>query len=163
MTIERATIEDAAEILALQKLAFQSQAELYDDYTLPPLLQTLEELRAEFDTRVILRTTRAGSIAGSVRGVVQNGACHVGRLVVHPDWQNQGIGARLMREIEGIFREAPSFQLFTGHRSAATIHLYRKLGYEIYREEPLSELLTLVYMEKRNHAGAELAPDRRPR
>jgi hypothetical protein len=49
MHIEPATIQDADAILALQKLAYQSEAAIYADYTIPPLTQTLEELKAEFD------------------------------------------------------------------------------------------------------------------
>jgi ribosomal protein RSM22 (predicted rRNA methylase) len=35
--IERATIKDAEEILDLQKLAYKSEAEIYNDYAIPPL------------------------------------------------------------------------------------------------------------------------------
>ena len=45
MILERATIEDAKEILDLQKLAYRSEAEIYYDDTLPPLTQTREEIR----------------------------------------------------------------------------------------------------------------------
>ena len=41
MEIEPAMIEDAAEILALQKLAYRSEAEIYNDFSIQPLLQTL--------------------------------------------------------------------------------------------------------------------------
>ena len=50
ITIERANIEDAKEILDLQKLTYQSEAENYNDYTIPPLTQTLEEIEADFIT-----------------------------------------------------------------------------------------------------------------
>ena len=40
--ITKALYSDLEEILALQKLAYQSEAELYDDYTIPPLTQSLE-------------------------------------------------------------------------------------------------------------------------
>lgn len=42
--ITAASPADAAAILALQKLAYQSEARLYNDFSIPPLLQTLEEL-----------------------------------------------------------------------------------------------------------------------
>ena len=48
MSIEQAMIDDAQEILALQKLAYQSEAEIYNDFTIPPLHQTLDEIKAEF-------------------------------------------------------------------------------------------------------------------
>ena len=48
MIIKRATIADAEEILSLQKLVYESEAEIYNDFTIPPLTQTLEEIKAEF-------------------------------------------------------------------------------------------------------------------
>jgi hypothetical protein len=37
----------AAEILAIQRLAWEPEARLYQDWTIPPLTQSLEELRAD--------------------------------------------------------------------------------------------------------------------
>lgn len=42
--IGKATVEDAVEILALQRLEYQSEAHIYGDWMLPPLIQTLEEI-----------------------------------------------------------------------------------------------------------------------
>jgi hypothetical protein len=53
--ISRATHEDAVEILSLQKLAYQSEAQIYNDWTIPPLLQTAEEIKDEFNTHVFLK------------------------------------------------------------------------------------------------------------
>jgi len=46
-----ASIEDAAPILELQKRSFHSEAEIYDDFAIPPLLQTLDDLKREFTTK----------------------------------------------------------------------------------------------------------------
>jgi hypothetical protein len=35
---------DAEEILDLQRLAYESEARFYEDWTIPPLTQTLEQL-----------------------------------------------------------------------------------------------------------------------
>jgi hypothetical protein len=53
-----------------------------------------------------------------------------------------------MNEIENAFGSAKRFELFTGNRSERNIHLYRKLGYRIFRSEELTEDVTLVFMEK---------------
>ena len=45
--IARACLSDAAEILSLQRLAYQSEARLYGDWSLPPLIQSLPELIEE--------------------------------------------------------------------------------------------------------------------
>jgi ribosomal protein S18 acetylase RimI-like enzyme len=66
---------------------------------------------------------------GSVRGRLEGDTCHIGRLVVHPRLQRRGIGARLMREIEGRFPKARRYELFTGHLSEGNLRLYRRLGY----------------------------------
>jgi predicted NUDIX family phosphoesterase len=50
MKIERALIEDAPAILALQKLAYQSEARIHNDYSIQPLTQTLDELGSEFES-----------------------------------------------------------------------------------------------------------------
>jgi hypothetical protein len=67
LNIEQATEDDAGIILSLQKLAYQSEAKRYNDYTLPPLLQTFEEILADFRKQVFLKAVISGEIIGSVR------------------------------------------------------------------------------------------------
>lgn len=70
------------------------------------------------------------------------GSCFIGRLIVHPDFQNRGIGTGLMNKIERRFRDSARFELFTGHKSEGNIRLYRKLGYSIFKREPINDRLT---------------------
>lgn len=146
--IDTAAPDDAPAILALQKLAYESEARLYDDWNLPPLIQTLDSLRGEIAASVVLKAADAnGNILGSVRARESAGTCHIGRLIVAPEFQGLGLGTRLMREIEARFR-VPRFELFTGSRSAGNIRLYERLGYRRFREQLLSPAVTLVFMEK---------------
>ena len=48
MNIEEAKVSDAEYILNLQKIAYQSEAKRYNDYSLLPLMQTLDEIQADF-------------------------------------------------------------------------------------------------------------------
>jgi len=92
---------------------------------------------------------RAGPrVVGAVRGRVEGSVCHVGRLVVAPDMQGLGIGRRLLLAVESRV-QAAVFTLFTGHRSAGNLALYRKVGYALAREERVADTLTLVHLEKR--------------
>ncbi len=84
MKIVRAGIEDAEEILQLQKLAYQDEAKLYNNYGIPPLMQTLDEIRGEFKDNVFLKAVSDGKIAGSVRAYEKDGICYIGRLAVSP-------------------------------------------------------------------------------
>jgi GNAT superfamily N-acetyltransferase len=147
--IRQATVGDAAEILALQRLAYQSEAQIYGDWTLPPLLQTLEEVLEQFRNHVFLKAVIEGSIIGSVRSCMSASTCHIGRLIVHPNWRNQGIGTRLLLVAERMHSDAGRFELFTGSRSSGNLRHYRRLGYKEFRREPLSNQVVLVYLEKR--------------
>lgn len=146
--ITQASSEDAVAILELQKLAYQSEAKLYNDFSIPPLLQTLDELRGNFACKVFLKTQVEEKIVGSVRGYQAGDTCYIERLIVHPDYQGQGIGTTLMEKIELCFSQVQRFELFTGHKSERNIHLYEMLGYKIFKGEEINQTLSFVFMEK---------------
>ncbi len=151
MQIENATADDAAQILELQKIAYQSEAELYNDYTIPPLTETLEELKTLFENHIFLKATVEGKIVGSVRACNKgNGTCHIGRLIVAPDFQNRGVGTLLLAEIERRFAGCSRFELFTGAKSDRNIHLYQKAGYKQFKTMAVSDKLKLTCLEKVN-------------
>jgi GNAT superfamily N-acetyltransferase len=106
-------------------------------------------MEADLEGKVVLKATIDGRILGSVRGHLdEKGTCHIGRLIVHPDVQNQGIGTALMGRIEQYCSDALRFELFTGDISERNLHLYGKLGYRVLATESLSEKVTIVLMEK---------------
>lgn len=148
MIIERASASDAEEILSLQKLAYRSEAEIYNDFNISPLVQTLEDIEADFRRQIFLKAIVDGRIIGSVRAFAEEETCFIGRLIVHPDFQNQGIGTKLMNEIESLFRTCRRFELFTGDRSERNIYLYQKIGYNIFKTEKINDNPTFVYLEK---------------
>jgi GNAT superfamily N-acetyltransferase len=151
---ERATVADAAEILALQKLAYLSEAKLYNDYAIPPLIQTIEELVADFGRKTFLKVVEGGRIVGSVNGFMKGGRCLIGRLMVHPDIQGRGIGTLLMKAIEAGFPDVRSWELFTGELSVKNIRLYERLGYRVVRKEPFpGNRYAVVFMAKTRNAG----------
>jgi ribosomal protein S18 acetylase RimI-like enzyme len=148
VVIGPARVGEAEQILTLQRLCYQTEAALYDDWALPPLTQTLRELLELYDDHTILVTRLGQEVVGSVRARLEDRTCHIGRLVVHPRLQGRGLGTRLMREIEASFPEAERYELFTGHLSEGNLRLYRRLGYEEFRKEVISPTLRLVYLGK---------------
>ncbi|AFY99609.1 GNAT family N-acetyltransferase [Calothrix sp. PCC 6303] len=144
----KALFNDAAAILKLQKLAFQSEAEFYDDFDIPPLTQTLDELISDFAYKVFLKVEIQDKIVGSVRGYQIGNTCHIERLIVHPDYQGKGIGTALMEQVELCFDKAQRFELFTGYKSERNINLYERLGYKIFKSEEVNKKLSFVFMEK---------------
>ena len=150
MKIIRAEKKDAEKILDLQRVAYRWEAEIYDDYSIPPLTQTLEEIRTQFDTHLFLKAVENLRIRGSVRAFADREVCHIGRLIVEPDSQGQGIGTRLMAEIEKHFSGCTRFELFTGTKSTGNIRLYKRLGYQPFRKEQVHPGLSLIFLEKNN-------------
>ncbi|WCJ61201.1 GNAT family N-acetyltransferase [Fontisphaera persica] len=150
--IVQATPEDVAEILALQKVAYQSEAEIYGDESVPALQQSLAELREDFQRMVFLKAVVNGKIIGAVRGYSEGDTAHILRLIVHPYFQGRGIGRRLVKEIEAVWPPAiRRFEAFTGHKSKRNLALYGLLGYRPFKEVPHDKAVTWVYMEKMRH------------
>ncbi len=147
LTIGPALVREAEHILKLQYLCYQSEATLYDDYTLAPLTQTLADLLSDYDTHHILVARLGAEVVGSIRGRLVDDTCHVGRLIVHPRLQRRGLGARLMCALEEQVA-ADRYELFTGHRSEGNLRLYRHLGYTVVREDAVAPHIRLVYLEK---------------
>jgi ech hydrogenase subunit C len=149
MSIGRATALDAPEILALQKIVYQNEAEMYDDWSLAPLRQTLEEMRRDFETRVFIKAVVGGKIVGSVRGYMLDAeTAHLTRLIVHPYFWKQGIGKRLVQEAESCFPQAKRFETFMGDKSRHTMEPYGQLGYVPVRQEKVTEHRDRVYFAR---------------
>ncbi|KAF0820667.1 Acetyltransferase, GNAT family [Bacillus sp. ZZV12-4809] len=148
-----AKIGDAEKILSIQKLAYRSEAELYGDFNIEPLKQTVSDVEKAFGDYLILKYIEDGELAGSVRAFQKDGTCHIGKLMVHPDFQNKGIAKALMKEIERRFN-AERFELFTGSKSEKNIRFYEKLGYAGFKTAKLEREETLfIFMEKVAKAG----------
>ena len=148
MIVVRAEKRDLQKILDLQYLAYQSEARLFDNQDIPPLKQTLADVENEFQKGIILKALDEDkTIIGSVRAFCDNGTVYIGKLMVHPSKQGQGIGTKLLLEME---KQCPNqrYELFTSSRSERNIELYKKLGYKIFDEEQVTEELRFVYMEK---------------
>lgn len=92
-------------------------------------MQTMEEFVKQFEDHRVLKAVDDTTIIGSVRAKEQDGTCYIEKLMVHPNYQNQGIGRQLMHSIEGLYPNC-RYELFTGSKSEKNIRLYEKLGYK---------------------------------
>lgn len=146
--IEWAEPEDTGEILTVQRAAYVSEAQLYGDPFIPPLVESAEQIRKVIETGVVLVAREGERIVGSVRGQVSGTTCRVGRLVVAPDAQGRGVGGALLTALHHEVAAAVAFDLFTGHLSEGNLRLYRRHGYREIRRERMSDHLTLVHMRR---------------
>ncbi|MBX7268187.1 GNAT family N-acetyltransferase [Micromonospora sp. Llam7] len=140
--------EDLEWALKLQYLCYQIEGERYDAWQLPALTQTLAEIRDDPVGQVFLVVRLGDEVVGSVRGHVDGGVCHVGRVVVHPRVRRQGLAPRLLAAIEEAIPGVTTYEAFTGHRSEEFLGLYRAAGYRVDREETVSPVLRLVHLRR---------------
>jgi ribosomal protein S18 acetylase RimI-like enzyme len=132
-----ARTSDAGELWTLQLAAYLSEARLHETFDIPPLQETLEELRAAVGRGPMLKAMLGTRIVGAVRGRAEGRTGHIGRLAVAPDLQGRGIGTRLVLAIEALLADdVDRFELFTGPRSTANVRLYERLGYQLIPTPP---------------------------
>lgn len=93
-----------------------------------PLTQSIESLLEEFTNSIVLKATVGDRLVDSVRTRQNGDTCSIGRLIVDPELQGQGIGSQLLRSIEARFNDVSKFELFTGNKSEANIRLYQRHG-----------------------------------
>jgi len=152
VTISVATERDAEQIFRLQYLCFQSEAALYGNYRIDPLVQSLDSVREEVGADCVYVARLGEEVVGSVRGTPNpDGTASIGKLCVHPRLQGHGIGARLLRAAESALAEergAKRFRLSTGHRSDAGLRLYRRVGYETVGTDKGNDGVPMIVLEK---------------
>ncbi|MFD3552329.1 GNAT family N-acetyltransferase [Streptomyces goshikiensis] len=161
VTISAAAAEDVEQIFKLQYLAFQREAELYGNYRIQPLTQTLDSLKGELETDTVLVARLGDEVVGTVRGNVdEDGTAKIAKLCVHPRLQGHGLGARLLRAVEEALQGdggTTRFRLHTGHKSESNLRLYRKAGYTQVGGRTASDGVRLVILEKEAKSASDFA------
>ncbi|MCW3841272.1 GNAT family N-acetyltransferase, partial [Micromonospora yasonensis] len=108
VTIAPAGVADAGEILTVQRAAYLVEAQRYRDLFLPPLTETLDEVRAALAGPAVVLAARLGPrLVGSIRARIDGDTAHVGRLSVAPDQQGRGIGGRRLRQARELLLQDP--------------------------------------------------------
>lgn len=123
--------EHAGEVLTVQRAAYLDEARRYGAWDLPPLKETLDEVRAHLGNGTpALGAFDGHRLVGSVRSRVEGERMEVARLAVAPDVQGAGVGRRLL---EAITAHAPAdvrvVWLFTGAESDANLRFYESAGF----------------------------------
>lgn len=139
---------DAAELYVLQRCCWLLEGEIAHDYTIPPLTETPEDVRASLAPGSAWRTwvvrDAAGRLVASVRGrlaAIGNddapATWEIGRLMVAPDLTGRGLGRALLQHaLAAADPAARRAWLVTGAASTRNQRLYRKAGFRVLRGEP---------------------------
>ncbi len=147
-TIVPADLADAPALLALQKLAFEPEARACQVWEIPPLQETLEGLREHIAMATVLKAMDGDRLVGAIRGIVTGGTCLIRVLVVSPDLQGRGLGARLLAAIEAAHPQAERFELTTNMIMVGNVRFYLRNGYEVVEQLQHAPTIRLAFMRK---------------
>jgi len=157
LKIEKAFLTDANGILKVQKLAFQLEAEIHWNFSIPPLIQTIESIQKEFSHFQFYKAIIGENIIASVKvQIIKNNILWIARLIVHPEYQNLGIGKKLMQFVEDKYNNVTAFELFTAEKSQRNNRFYINMGYVITDKitEPGHSDIILVKLVKNKISGS---------
>jgi ech hydrogenase subunit C len=139
---------DAPFILALQRIAYLPQEELYGEENVPPLVQTLQELTGEFDQMRFVKAVVNGQLIGSARACPNGHAAQVSHVIVHPYFQRRGIGRRLLTEIEQNCQDVKLFETAVGAKSDGCVAWLQRQGYKTVAADAATPADNLVHLRK---------------
>ena len=147
MKIEPATRNDVPELLELQYKAFAPVARKLQFAAIPQMTATIDDAYAHFDSHTTLKKVSDGRIVGSVSGKKDGGSLYIGRLMVSPDCQRQGIGRKLLHHLESMFPCTREW-LCSYRDDDVTCGFYSSEGFRKYDDYLVSEGLWAIHMEK---------------
>lgn len=154
-TVVTLTDDDAGELLTLQRAAYITEAQAHDDLDLPPLTQSLLELAGELSTPDViaigLRNDSRRLVAAVRLHLISSDplVAELGRLIVAPDRQGQGLGSQLLRLAESSLpASVTELTLFTGERSVGNLRLYNRFGYRETHRTPTPGGYAVVHLSK---------------
>lgn len=110
------------ELWTVQRLAYAVEAELIGFDGIPPLHETLEELRACDETFLGLYDEEG--LAGAVSYRLEESTVDICRLVVHPRAHRRGIASKLLDALP----DGPQV-VSTGTKNEPALRLYLKRGF----------------------------------
>ena len=133
--MRQATAADAAAIRDLTRQAYAKWV--------PMIGREPKPMTADYDSAVARHRFDLlyvdGTLAALIETIREADYLLVENVAVSPSFQGRGLGRKLMAHAEVLARELGfgTIRLYTNQRFAENIALYRRLGYEVDREEVL--------------------------
>lgn len=129
---------DAGELLTLQLAAWVREAIVNDDLRIPPLHDSLDDVRRQLTALRIWGLREDGRLIGTVRtSPLDDATVLLARLAVVPDLRGHGLGSALLRFAEAQLPEhVERIELITGAKSESNQALYGRHGYKLAERLP---------------------------
>lgn len=150
ITLHGAGVNDAEELLAMQKEVFMPLYIKYEDDETSPANQTMHRFLNRFDIGDYYKIFCDSDLVGSV--FVYEKAAGIMRfhiINILQEYQNRGITQEVMKRLEFMYPEAVSWELDTILSEKRNCYLYEKMGYvQSGKMQAINDKLTLVSYRK---------------
>lgn len=139
----------------IHKMKYEAFLPLYekyhDDETSPvkePLDKVIRQLQEEETDYYIIELQ--GTAVGAVRVVErEKSVFYISPIFILPEYQNQGIGSRVLNQLFALYPNAVTWRLSTILQEKRNCYLYEKCGFlKIGKETKVNEIMTLIEYEK---------------
>jgi tRNA (guanine37-N1)-methyltransferase len=135
--VRHAVPADAGEILTLQRACWMQEQQANPDAWVPALHESLDDVRRWLPEWTVLTLRRAGRLVAAARARSEGDEWDIGRLMVAPDLQGQGLGRVMLAAAEAAAPgDTTTYSLFTGAGSVANHRFYKRAGYRMRGEHP---------------------------
>lgn len=130
--IEKASKADAMRLAEIQKASFDEESKQFNNSDIggPPGYDSASWQEEMMGCGDYYKVHKDGAIIGGALVFRQtDGGLNLGRIFIDPKYQNQGVGMRVMNEIEAIYSGSCKWWLDTPKWSVRNHHFYTKCGF----------------------------------
>ncbi|WP_152391846.1 GNAT family N-acetyltransferase [Paenibacillus guangzhouensis] len=138
LTLERAIANDAHKLTEIQKASFDEESKQFNNSEAggPSGYDSISFQAEMMQICEYFKVLFHGEIIGGALIFIENNQVHnLGRIFIDPKYQNQGLGMKVMKEIERSFPNSTKWWLDTPSWSVKNHHFYTKCGFTKVGEE----------------------------
>ncbi|MGG3470745.1 GNAT family N-acetyltransferase [Neobacillus pocheonensis] len=135
------------ELYELQRASYRIEADLINFYEIPPLVETIEELKNCGET--FIGYFVGDELAGAISFTNKERKVTICRMVVHPNHLRKGIAQELLACVEINLSDYTVINVSTGKDNTPAKNLYLKNGFHLVGDIEVVPGLFISNFEKR--------------
>lgn len=135
------------DILQLQRVSYQVEAQIIGFDRIPPLMDTLSSI-SKCDETFLGYYLENDLLAGIISYKLEGQVLDIHRLAVHPDFFRKGVAQKLLTHVESLKCGFTKIVVSTGLKNEPAINLYLKFGFKRIRTVKMEEGIDIVSFEK---------------
>ncbi len=151
--LEKVQIEDAEEMLKIQKDTFKMYTKKYGKFSTNPANMTLDRMKFNINYRlgdyqkVILNDKIIGGIFGFM--LEEESTWHLAQFYIHPDYEHLGYGTAAFQKFFDLHQDVKIWYADTIKQEIKNVEFYQRFGFKIIDEEEEHDGLSFVTLIKK--------------